>query len=185
MVGFGKTKEIAPGASETVTVLVDKRDLAAYDTYGAGTYILDAGDYYFTAATDSHNAVNNILAAKGFTVETTENRMDADGNAAYVYKWEQAEFDSKTYATSKNGTEITNQLSNADPNLYEGVAEEVKWLSRQDWEGTFPKEIVKLQLTGGAGRHRLRRIHHRNRRGFCSGSLFLFEHYIRAGKPRA
>ncbi|MBE7002408.1 MAG: hypothetical protein E7421_06940 [Ruminococcaceae bacterium] len=147
LVGFGKTKEIAPGASETVTVLVDKRDLASYDAYGAKTYILDAGSYYLTVATDAHNAVNNILAAKGFTVETTENRMDADGNAAYVYKWEQAEFDSKTYATSKNGTEITNQLSNADPNLYEGVAEEVKWLSRQDWEGTFPKEIVKLQLT--------------------------------------
>ena len=29
-------------------------------------------DYYFTAATDAHNAVNNILAAKGYTVENTD-----------------------------------------------------------------------------------------------------------------
>ena len=28
---------------------------------------MDAGDQYFTAATDAHNAANNVLAAKGFT----------------------------------------------------------------------------------------------------------------------
>ncbi|MBQ5813668.1 MAG: fibronectin type III-like domain-contianing protein, partial [Clostridia bacterium] len=121
LVGFGKTKIIAPGAAETITVFVDKRDLASYDAYGAKTYILDAGKYYLTVATDAHNAVNNILTAKGFTPESTQNRMDAAGDAALTYAWEQAEFDAKTYATSKNGTAITNQLSNADPNLYEGV----------------------------------------------------------------
>ncbi|MBQ8748389.1 MAG: glycoside hydrolase family 3 C-terminal domain-containing protein [Oscillospiraceae bacterium] len=147
LVGFGKTKMLEPGASETVTVYVDKRDLASYDAYGAKTYILDAGSYYLTVATDAHNAVNNILAAKGYTRDNTAYRMDADGNTALVHKWEQAEFDAKTYSVSKNGTPITNQLESADPNLYEGVEKEVKWLSRQDWEGTFPKEIVKLQLT--------------------------------------
>lgn len=147
LVGFGKTKELAPGTSETITVLVDKRDLASYDAYGAKTYIMDAGKYYLTVATDAHNAVNNILTAKGYTPETTENRMDAAGDTALTYTWEQAEFDAKTYATSKNGTPITNQLESADPNLYAGVKETVKWVSRQDWEGTLPKEIVKLQLT--------------------------------------
>ena len=77
--GFTKTSELAPGASETVTVYVDRRELASYDAYGAGTYILDDGDYYLTVATDAHNAVNNTLAAKGYTVESTEGRMDADG----------------------------------------------------------------------------------------------------------
>jgi len=147
LVGFGKTKILEPGAAETITVYVEKRDLASYDAYGAKTYILDAGSYYLTVATDAHNAVNNILATKGFTKENTENRMDADGNGALAYQWEQAELDTKTYSASKNGTPITNQLSNADPNLYEGVQETVKWVSRQDWEGTLPKEIVKLQLT--------------------------------------
>ena len=42
---------------------------------------MDAGDYYFTAATDSHNAVNNILAAKGYTVENTNGRMTENGEA--------------------------------------------------------------------------------------------------------
>ena len=100
--GFGKTNEIAPGASETLTITVDRRELASYDAYGAGTYILDAGDYYLTAATDAHNAVNNILAAKGYTTANTNGRMDADGNAQLTYKYNNPKFDDKTYAVSAN-----------------------------------------------------------------------------------
>lgn len=147
LVGFGKTGMIEPGASETLSMTVNKRDIASYDTYGAGTYILDAGDYYFTAATDAHNAVNNILAAKGYTVESTNGKMTADGNADLTYTWTEDALDTTTYATSENGTAITNQLSNADPNLYEGIEETVTWLSRSDWNGTLPTETVKLALT--------------------------------------
>ena len=117
LVGFGKTGMIEPGASETLSMTVNKRDIASYDTYGAGTYILDAGDYYFTAATDAHNAVNNILAAKGYTVESTNGKMTADGNADLTYTWTEEALDTTTYATSENGTAITNQLSCPDPNL--------------------------------------------------------------------
>ena len=145
--GFAKTGIIAPGKSETVTVYVDKRDLASYDAYGAGTYILDAGEYYLTVATDAHNAANNTLAAKGYTVANTNGRMDADGNAALSYMWTQDAFDATTYATSKNGTEITNQLSGADLNLYEGNDDTVQYLTRNDWIGTFPTSILKLALT--------------------------------------
>lgn len=147
LVGFGKTGMIEPGASETLSMTVNKRDIASYDTYGAGTYILDAGDYYFTAATDAHNAVNNILAAKGYTVESTNGKMTADGNADLTYTWTEDALDTTTYATSENGTAITNQLSSADPNLYEGIEETVTWLSRSDWNGTLPTETVKLALT--------------------------------------
>ena len=146
-VGFGKTGMIEPGASETLSMTVNKRDIASYDTYGAGTYVLDAGDYYFTAATDAHNAVNNILAAKGYTVESTNGKMTADGNADLTYTWTEDALDTTTYATSENGTAITNQLSCADPNLYEGIEETVTWLSRSDWNGTLPTETVKLALT--------------------------------------
>ncbi len=145
--GFGKTGILDPGASETLTILVDKRDLASYDTYGAGTYILDDGDYYLTVATDSHNAVNNCLAAKGYTPDTTDGRMDSEGRADLTYKWTQDAFDDKTYAVSLNGTPIVNQLSSADINLYEGVEEEITYLTRNDWEGTWPTAQLKLALT--------------------------------------
>jgi hypothetical protein len=73
LVGFGKTKTLEPGKSEELTIVVDGDNVASYDAYGAGTYIMDEGDYYFTAATDAHNAANNVLAAKGFTAEQWEN----------------------------------------------------------------------------------------------------------------
>lgn len=145
--GFEKTVLLEPGASQRVTIAVNRSDIASYDAYGAGTYILDAGNYYFTVATDAHNAVNNILAAKGYTPENTDNRMTSAGNKALTYKFTQKKLDTTSCAVSANGTQITNQLSDADPNLYSGSSSKVTWLSRNDWEGTFPREIVKLALT--------------------------------------
>ncbi len=148
LVGFEKTDILQPGESQTLTIHVDGDDVASYDAYGAGTYILDAGDYYFTAATDAHDAANNVLAAKGYTVESTSGRMDKDGNTALVTVWNNPTFDSTTHSVSDNGTAIVNQLSNADPNLNEGVQEDVTFVSRSNWEGTLPSdEILVLTLT--------------------------------------
>ncbi len=144
--GFGKTKVLEPGASETLKIYVDRRDIASYDAYGCGTYMLDQGDYYFTAATDAHNAVNNILTAKGY--KASDGRMDADGNKALTYKWKNGVQDTSTYAASLNGTPITNQLSDSDINLSEDLGgKKITYLSRSDWTGTFPTEAVKLMLT--------------------------------------
>lgn len=144
LVGFGKTRELAPGESQTLEITVDRRDLVSYDAYGAGTYILDAGDYYLTAATDAHNAVNNILAAKGYT---RADGMDAAGDAGLTYNWAESALDTTSFALSANGTPIVNRLSASDPNLYDGVEVDVKWVSRSDWQGTLPGEIVKFTLT--------------------------------------
>ena len=148
LVGFAKTKILNPGESQTLTIYVDKRELASFDTYGYGTYILEAGDYYLTAATDAHNAVNNILSAKGNNT-TNNNKMDADGNSSLVVKYVNEQLDTKTYSKSLNGTVIKNQLSNADINLYDGIKEDqsITYLTRSNWVGTFPKEILKLELT--------------------------------------
>ncbi len=145
--GFGKTDILAPGEAQTIKIYVDRRDMASFDTYGEGTYVLDEGDYYLTVATDAHDAVNNVLAAKGYTVENTDGRMDADGNQTLVYKWNNPYFDAVTYAVSENGTPVKNRLSDADPNLYEGSDTKITYLSRNDWTGTFPKAIVQLNLT--------------------------------------
>ena len=142
LVGFGKTGIIPKGGSETITIQVDERDLASYDAYGAKTYILDAGTHYLTAATDAHNAANNILAMHG---KTMADGMDAEGNANLVVGVrENGEFDSTTYSKSINGTEITNQLDHADPNLYYDK-NVVTFLSRSDWSGTW-RENIELAI---------------------------------------
>ena len=136
LVGFEKTDILAPGASETLTIVVDGDYVASYDAYGAGTYIMDAGDYLFTAATDAHNAVNNFLAAKGQTPEAND-KMDAAGNTELVCTWNNQELDTTTYATSDAGAEVNNKLSSADPNLNDNV-DDIVYLTRNDWEGTMP-----------------------------------------------
>ena len=136
LVGYAKTQELAPNASETLTIEVAKRSFASYDAYGAKTYIVDAGDYYLTAATDAHAAINNILAVKGYT---TANGMTEDGNAAMVAKFTENRLDTETYSVSaKTGNTITNQFDNADLNLYAtgDKSNTVTYVSRNDWEGT-------------------------------------------------
>ena len=147
LVGFDKTDVLEPGQSETLTIEVDGDYVASYDAYGAGTYIMDAGDYYFTAATDSHNATNNVLAAKGYTAANTAGRMDTEGNASLVAVWNNPELDTTTYATSDAGTAIVNKLNDSDPNMNDEV-QDIQYLTRNDWEGTMPniKNVVKFEL---------------------------------------
>ena len=127
LVGFGKSSLLAPGSSETVTVTFDKEQLKAYDYTNAKTFILDAGDYYITAAHDAHNAVNNVLAAKGFT---TAAGMTEDGDAAFASLYTVGAMDSTTYATSAAGAPVTNRFD-----FMNGGYE---YLSRSDWQGTWP-----------------------------------------------
>ena len=142
LVGFNKTAQLNPGQSETVTVTVPKELMKSYDAYGAGTYIVDAGDYYLTVGTDSHNAVNNILAAKGCTV------MDAPGDEALVHRYTQDKLDTETYSVSTaTGAAVVNRFDNVDLNLYEGSATEVTYLSRSDWMGTWPTDTIVVTVT--------------------------------------
>lgn len=128
LVGYAKTSELAPGASETVTVTFDKEQLKAYDATNAKTYILDAGDYYITAAVNAHAAVNNVLAAKGYT---TADGMTENGDAAFVDTYTVSALDSTTYSVdSYSGAPVTNQLDAAKG--------DITYLTRSDWEGTFP-----------------------------------------------
>ena len=135
--------DVAAGATEEVTITIPSKYLASYDYTNAKTYILDDGDYYFTAAAGSHEAVNNILAAQGYT---TADGMDAEASGA-VQTWNLAEFDNTTYAVD-NGTEVTNVADDADLN-YWTEDDTVTYMTRQDWEGTYPVNYGEVEINIG------------------------------------
>ena len=142
LLDYGKTAELAPGSSETVTITADMQNMASWDSTAdnaAGTkgcYILDAGDYYFTIGNGAHEAVQNVLAAEG---------QDVGGDADKAKSWNLGSQDTTTFATTKNGTAVENQLADMDVNYWlPGTA---TYLTRADWEGTFPKTYKDLTAT--------------------------------------
>lgn len=142
LLDYGKTAELAPGASETVTITADMQNMASWDSTAdnaAGTkgcYILDAGDYWFTIGNGAHEAVQNVLAAEG---------QDVGGDADKAKSWNLGSQDTTTFATTKNGTAVENQLADMDVNYWlPGTA---TYLTRADWEGTFPKTYKDLTAT--------------------------------------
>lgn len=163
LVGFAKTGIIAPNGTETVTINVDFEQLRSYDSEADKTYILDEGDYLLTAAKDSHDAINNILAMKGYSASA-----DAVGDSNLVKTiLEQEEVDREIFATSSAkahdtpetledeacGYPITNRLDFMDPNRYKGVKNnaaedgDVVYVSRNNWAGTLPSAATDLVLT--------------------------------------
>lgn len=130
--------DVAAGKSKEVTITIPTKYLASYDANNAKTYILDAGDYYFTAAAGAHEAVNNILAAQGKTVA---DGMDAAGKNAVV-SWKLDALDNTTFAIANNTT-VTNVADDADLNYW--LPGTVTYLTRQDWN-TFPINYNKLNL---------------------------------------
>ena len=137
LVGFEKTDMLQPGESQTVTVPVERYFLASYDSKGAQGYILSSGTYYLSVGDNAHDALNNVLAAKGSTA--------ADGNAAKTYSWTQTDLDTESYRFSRvdSSIEVTNQFDHADLNTF-GI--EMTYLSRSDWAGTFPVEQMHLEM---------------------------------------
>ena len=134
---------VKAGESKEIKITLPTRYLASWDSLarnGKGSYILDAGDYMFTAAAGAHAAVNNFLAALGHETDETT----AIGEVA---TWKLDELDETTYSMS-NGVEVKNQMQNSDINYFYGK-EVVKYLTRSDWKGTFPKNYTNF--TNGSG----------------------------------
>ena len=133
LVGFAKTGELAPGASETVTINIDPALFASYDenvTKADGTqgaWVLESGDYYFAIGNGAHEALNNVLALKtGSTDGLITINDDEVINPANAYLWQLQRNDIETYSTN-----VQNALQDMDINkLIPGTAE---YTTRADW----------------------------------------------------
>ncbi len=134
LVDFAKTDVLAPGDSQVVTVEIDQKYFTSYDANGAETFVLDAGTYYVAVGHDAHDALNNVLAAKGFDLA---DGMTAAGDASMVADYTLG-FDADTYSVSSaTGKPVTNLFDQADINRSEEAGNQtVTYLSRDNWAGT-------------------------------------------------
>ncbi|MBQ5386476.1 MAG: glycoside hydrolase family 3 C-terminal domain-containing protein, partial [Lachnospiraceae bacterium] len=67
LIEFAKTETLEPGASQTITVSFKLEDMASYDTYGKGCYVLEAGDYEISINSDAHNKIASDTVNVGST----------------------------------------------------------------------------------------------------------------------
>ena len=117
LAGFGKTKLLEPGESQTLEISFDREDLASYDYTGVkaegGAYVLEAGDYGIQLQTDSHN----VVAKK--TIHVDEDVIYDDAH------------DGKR---TSDLVEAKNRFDAA------GSDADLTYVSRADWAGTMPTE---------------------------------------------
>ncbi len=83
LLDFAKTNELAPGESQTMEFSIPVEQLASYDTYGDGCYVLEAGDYIISANNDSHNVADSkIYTVASDIVYNESNKRSSDAVAA-------------------------------------------------------------------------------------------------------
>ncbi|SCP98434.1 glycoside hydrolase family 3 protein [Anaerobium acetethylicum] len=157
LAGFEKTDALAAGESQEVTITVDDYLFATYDanaengadTTKKGCYVFDAGDYFFAIGDDSHDALNNILAAReGGNVSGRLVNADGtvvEGDAGKTVGITLDTTDNTTYAKSQYTNEIVcNQFEDIDLNHF--TPDTVTYLTRDDWN-TYPVSYTDITAT--------------------------------------
>ncbi len=140
LVDYAKTSYLSPGESEVLSFAVKDEDFASYDAYGEGSYLIEeSSEYRLAFGSSSHQAINNILADKGYS---RTDGMDQEGDAGLVKKVQMGQ---RNFAsTSKN------LFDSMDINRYEHAGENhIDYLSRKDWIDTIPSNNARLNLTDG------------------------------------
>ena len=113
LAGFAKTKLLEPGESDTVTISFTAEDMASFDAFDQGCYVLEAGDYEIKLMDNAHEVIDSRTYTVSDTVVFGEgNPRSTDKTAAVAH-----------FADVQDG-QIT------------------VYVSRSDWKGTTPTERV-------------------------------------------
>ncbi|MCC8099666.1 MAG: glycoside hydrolase family 3 C-terminal domain-containing protein [Clostridiales bacterium] len=142
LVTYAKTDTLEPGTSETVSVSFNAEDMASYDTYGAGCYVLEAGEYTISINSDSHTVLDSFTYAVDETVTYDEDNPRSTDQVAAVNQFDYAEGD-VTYLSRANGF----------ANYAEAVAAPASTEMSEDLKAEFVNnsnayEYVAAQATG-------------------------------------
>ena len=84
LAAFGKTELLEPGESETLELVFDVEDMASYDEYVNGCYVLDGGDYQIKLMNNSHDVIDSFVYTVKETVVYNEGNPRSSDNTAAV-----------------------------------------------------------------------------------------------------
>lgn len=91
LLAFDKTQELAPGESEIVDISFAPEDMASYDTYGEGCYVLEAGTYGISLRANAHNEIDQFTYEVEENIVYDEENQRSTDQIAAVNQFEDAE----------------------------------------------------------------------------------------------
>ncbi len=150
LIAFEKTSLLEAGASETVNISFALEDMASYDTYGEGCYVLEAGDYEISINTDAHNKI----ASENVTVDTKvvydeSNKRESDFVAA-TNQFGFAEGDSFTYLSRADGFANYDEATAAPATTEMSDAYKATYFNETNYDPTVYNNDADVMPTTGA-----------------------------------
>lgn len=83
LVEFAKTDMLEPGEVQTLTISFSVEDMASFDTYDNGCYVVESGDYIISINSDAHNLLDyQVYTVSEDIVYDSENPRSSDEIAA-------------------------------------------------------------------------------------------------------
>ena len=155
LVTFEKTSLLEPGASETVTVSFALEDMASYDTYGEGCYVLEKGDYEVSINSDAHNKIASEVVTVDDTVVYNENNARSTDAVAATNQFDFAEGE-VTYLSRADGFANYDEATAAPENFE--LAEEYKaaYMNHTNYDpADFNNDEDEMPTTGAKNGIRL------------------------------
>lgn len=146
LIDFAKTDVLQPGESQTINVSFSEEDMASYDTYGNGCYVLEAGDYEISINSDSHNAIASQTVSVADTVVYDENNARSTDDAAATNQFAYAEGDA-TYLSRADG--FANYATAAPTNFTLAEDEKADFLNNSNYDpANYNNDSDEMPTTG-------------------------------------
>ena len=150
LIQFAKTGELAPGASETVSISFAVEDMASYDTYGEGCYVLEAGDYIISINSDAHNVIASDTVNVPSTIVYNEGNKRASDQVTAVNQFGFAEGDSVTYLSRADGFANYEEATAAPTNFVMSDAYKATYYNENNYDPTAYNNPDDVMPTQGA-----------------------------------
>lgn len=148
LIDFAKTDVLQPGESQTINVSFSEEDMASYDTYGNGCYVLEAGDYEISINSDSHNAIASQTVSVADTVVYDENNARSTDDVAATNQFAYAEGD-VTYLSRADGFANYATATAAPSNFTLADDEKAEFLNNSNYDpNNYNNDSDEMPATG-------------------------------------
>ena len=151
LIGYAKTSILEPGASEEVTITFDVDDLASYDNFGQGCYVLEQGTYYFNVQDNAHcwsqNAGDDNAVYDSVSVDLGSTIIYNEANAGARDSDETVAENALDDVTAGDGNMLDGYLSRSD--FAGGMATIMQHTSNEEANEVLRSEAqAVLELSG-------------------------------------